>query len=93
MSTTTLRLPAPLKKRLDRLARDGQQTAHSLMLEAIERAVAEREEAQALERLASARWASLVKTGQVVEADAMKGFVRSVARGEPVSRPRGRKLQ
>ena len=49
--TTTLKLPEQLKSRIARLAKARQQSAHSVMVEALEREIAElRDQFNALKR-------------------------------------------
>jgi predicted transcriptional regulator len=53
-STTTLKIPAPLKARIARLARETKQSPHSLMVAAVEREVERAERMRAFVREAKA---------------------------------------
>ena len=65
MSTTTLRLDAPLKRRLANLAQYAGRTPHSLMVEALEQKADEMEAQTAFARVAAKRDQALSRDRRV----------------------------
>jgi len=68
-ATTTIRLPPKLRARIQVLARQTGRSAHSVILEAIERQVGHEEELRRLVRDALANEAQLERTKLVYGAD------------------------
>ena len=77
MTTTTLRLDAPLKHRLSSLAQSVGRTPHSLMVEALEQKADELEAQNAFARLAAKRDEALQAGAKGVEWHDMKVWLRS----------------
>jgi predicted transcriptional regulator len=92
MTTTTVRLEAALKARIEAAARRAGKTPHAFILEAISQTVDRVEYEHELHRLADERWATLVATGKTVSLDAATAYVRARGRGERPRKPRARKL-
>ncbi|MGH6640070.1 MAG: CopG family ribbon-helix-helix protein [Polaromonas sp.] len=76
MSTTTLRLDAPLKLRLAHLAQATGRTPHSLMLEALEQKADEMEAQLEFARLAADRDQALQDGQAGVDWHDMKTYLR-----------------
>lgn len=66
---TTLKLTEELKARITRLAKQSKKSAHSLMIEALEREVSREESMQALIREALAADAEIEAGGEVYRAE------------------------
>lgn len=77
MTTTTLRLDEPLKRRLSSLAQSAGRTPHSLMVEALEQKADELEAQNAFARLAAKRDEALQAGEKGVEWHDMKAWLRS----------------
>ena len=77
MTTTTLRLDEPLKRRLSSLAQSAGRTPHSLMVEALEQKADELEAQNAFARLAAKRGDALQAGEKGVEWHDMKVWLRS----------------
>jgi len=86
--TTTLKLPAALKKRIAALAAKGSTTSHALMVSALEQHVARAERRhEFLEQAATADRAAEVG-GPVYAAADVHAYLDSVIRGKPARRPK-----
>lgn len=66
---TTLKLPEELKSRITRLAKQSKKSAHSLMIEALEREVSREERMQAFVREALAADADIEAGADVYRAE------------------------
>lgn len=77
MSTTTLRLDEPLKRRLSNLALSAGRTPHSLMVEALEQKADEMEAQQAFARVAAKRDEALQAGTPGIEWHDMKIWLRA----------------
>ena len=94
MTTTTLRLDAPLKHRLSSLAQSAGRTPHSLMVEALEQKADELEAQNAFARLAATRDEALQAGAKGVEWHDMKVWLRSrVKAGASPVKAAGGKVQ
>jgi predicted transcriptional regulator len=85
-STTSLKLEADIKKRLQRLADVRRRSAHWLMREAIEQYVAREERHEKVRQEAFAAWSEYQATGQHVtagEADAWLARLETDGQAEP----------
>ena len=91
MSTTTLRLPPELRDRVSRLAEQSGTTAHSFMLDAIAERVANEELRQALLEEGSARFATMLKTGQGLDWAEMRQYLRERAAGHEPALPKAKR--
>lgn len=90
MTTTTIRLEDDLKARVAAAAERSGRTTHAFILDAIARTVEQVEQEEALERIAEARWAGLLATGETVPWDAARVWLEARARGEAPPRPKAR---
>lgn len=87
-TTTTLKIPESLKKRIAPLAASTGKTPHAWMVEALETHVtlAERRKAFIAEALAAER--EVRKTGRVYSADDVHRYIRARATGKKAARPK-----
>lgn len=87
-ATTTIRLPPKLRARIRALAEDADRSAHSLIVEAVERHVAYEEQLRSLVKEALAADEELERTGEVYRADDVQAWMARLARGEAPTRPK-----
>jgi predicted transcriptional regulator len=92
VSTTTIRLEAALKARIEAAARKAGKSPHAFILDAISQTVDQAEQEDELHQLANERWATLLKTGKTVAWDDATAYVRARGRGEHPRKPAARKL-
>lgn len=86
--TTTLKLPAKLKARIARLANQTGRSAHSVMLEALEREVARAERMREFVREALASDAGIEAGAAVYRAEDVHAWLEHLAAGAKAARPR-----
>ncbi len=92
MSTTTIRLPQDLKKRIARAAERAGTTAHNFILEALaEKADQEERRAEFLDT-AEQRYAGIVDSGKTVPWDEMRRYLERRIAGKKAIRPKARTL-
>lgn len=87
-ATTTIRLPPKLRARLRALARQTGRSAHSLIVEAVERHAAYEEQMRSLVKEAMTADAEIERTGEVYRAEDVHAWMGRLARGEPSARPK-----
>jgi predicted transcriptional regulator len=87
-ATTTIRLPPKLRARLSSLAKQTGRSAHSLIVEAVERHAAYEEQLRSLVKEALAADGDIEKTGEVYRAEDVHAWMKRLARGESVARPK-----
>jgi predicted transcriptional regulator len=90
---TTIRLDARLKKRIDKLAVELDQSAHSLMVEGIERAVSAAEEKLAFEAEVSRRARDFDRRGLGYTLDDLVPWFEAAARGKKIRLPKPRRFK
>ena len=87
-STTTLKIPAPLKARITRLARETKQSPHSLMIAAVEREVQRAERMRAFIREALAADRAIEAGASVYSAEDVHAWMAKRARNPKAARPK-----
>ena len=87
-ATTTIRLPPKLRARLSALAKQTGRSAHSLIVEAVERHAAYEEQLRSLVKEALAADDNIEKAGDVYRAEDVHAWIKRLALGEPVPRPK-----
>lgn len=87
-ATTTIRLPPKLRARLSSLARQTGRSAHSLIVEAVERHAAYEEQLRSLIREAQAADAEIDKTGEVYRAEDVHAWMSRLAVRDSPARPK-----
>ena len=92
MSTTTVRLPDDLKRRLADVAERAGMTSHALILQAISDRVEADEARNRLFEEADRRYAVIAETGQTFPWSEMRFFLERRASGETTEPPAARPL-
>ena len=87
-ATTTLKLPEDLKARINRLARETGRSAHSLMVEALEREVSREERLRAFVREAMDADAAIEAGAEVYGAEDVHAWLERLARNPKTARPK-----
>ena len=87
-TTTTLKLPDNLKKRIAPLAESAGKTAHAWMVEAIETQATLAEKRTAFVADARAAEAEVERTGKVYAFDDVHRYMRALASGKKARRPK-----
>ncbi|HKC17735.1 MAG TPA: hypothetical protein VKC11_13625 [Steroidobacteraceae bacterium] len=87
-ATTTIRLPPKLRARLGALARQTGRSAHSLIVEAVERHAAYEEQLRSLVKEALAADAEIEKPGEVYRAEDVHAWMARLATGDSAARPK-----
>lgn len=87
-TSTTLKLPAPLKKRIASLAGKAGTTPHALMVSALEDHVAREERWQAFLKEAAEADHAAEAGGPVYAAADVHAHLEAIARGKPARRPK-----
>jgi predicted transcriptional regulator len=86
-ATTSLKLDARIKARLQRLARARRRSSHWLMREAIEQYVEREEQREQLRQNALAAWADYQATGQHVTAAEADAWLAQLEAGKYADPP------
>jgi predicted transcriptional regulator len=87
-ATTTIRLPPKLRARLGALAKQTGRSAHSLIVEAVERHAAYEEQIRSLIKEALAADAEIDETGKVYRAEDVHAWMQRLALDGKVARPK-----
>ncbi len=87
-ATTTIRLPPKLRARIHALAKQSGRSAHSLIVEAVERHAAYEEQMRSLVKEAMAADADIERTGEVYRADDVHAWLERLAADGDVPRPK-----
>jgi len=90
ISTTSLKLDARIKKRMQKLAEARSRSAHWLMREAIEQYVEREEKREALRQAALAAWADYRATGLHVTASEADEWLEKLEAGKDADAPKCR---
>jgi predicted transcriptional regulator len=87
-ATTTIRLPPKLRARISSLAKQTGRSAHSLIVDAVERHADYEEQMRSFVKEALAADADIEKTGEVYNADDVHAWMKRLAVGESGARPK-----
>lgn len=87
-ATTTLKLPERLKSRIARLAKETKRSAHSLMIEALERQVAREERMREFVREALVSDAAVEEGAAVYRAEDVHAWLDRLVRNPKAARPK-----
>ena len=87
-ATTTIRLPPKLRARIGSLAKQTGRSAHSFILEAVERHAHYEEQMRTLVKEALAADADIEKSGEVYRAEDVHAWMSKLAAGDKVTRPK-----
>jgi predicted transcriptional regulator len=86
--TTTIRLPPKLRARIHALAKQSGRSAHSFILEAVERHADYEEQMRSLVEEAVKADAEIDRTGEVYRADDVHAWMTRLAHGTATDRPK-----
>ena len=86
--TTSVKLPPKLKARITALARKSGRSAHSVILEAVERHAEREERLLDFVKEALAADADIERTGAVYRAEDVHAWIERLGKGEKTSRPK-----
>jgi predicted transcriptional regulator len=86
--TTSVKLPPKLKARITALARKSGRSAHSFIVEAVERHAEREERVQSFVREALAADADIERTGEVYRAEDVHAWIDRLAKGRKTPRPK-----
>ena len=87
-ATTTIRLPPRLRARIQALAKQSGRSAHSVILEAVERHADYEEQMRSLVKEALEGDAEIERTGEVYRAEDVHAWMDRLARGQAPARPK-----
>ena len=87
-ATTTIRLPPKLRARIHALAKQSGRSAHSVILEAVERHTAYQERLQQVTKEATAADKEIEATGEVYAAEDVHRWLTRLASGRKARRPK-----
>lgn len=87
VATTTIRLDPRLRARIRALAKSTGRSAHSLIVEAVERHVAFEEHMRTLIKEALAADGDIERLGEIYPAEDVHAWMARLARGESAARP------
>ena len=87
-ATTTIRLPAKLRARVQALAKQSGRSAHSVILEAVERHADYEEQLRSLVKEAIEADADIERTGEVYRAEDVHEWMDRLARTQSPARPK-----
>lgn len=86
--TTTIRLPPKLRARIHALAKQSGRSAHSFILEAVERHADYEEQMRSLVEEAVEADEEIERTGEVYRAEDVHAWVERLANGQRGARPK-----
>lgn len=86
--TTTIRLPPKLRACIHALAKQSGRSAHSFILEAVERHDDYEEQMRSLVKEALTADEEIERTGEVYRSDDVHAWVERLARGQGAARPK-----
>jgi predicted transcriptional regulator len=92
MSTTTIRLPEDLKKRIAQAAENAGKSSHAFILGAIEDSVEAAERRNTFYETAERRFAEIAETGKTISWSEMRAYLLERVSGKKTPRPRPKKL-
>jgi predicted transcriptional regulator len=87
-NTTSVKLPPKLKARITALARKSGRSAHSFIVEAVERHAEREERVQSFVREALAADADIERTGEVYKAEDVHAWLGRLSKGRKTPRPK-----
>lgn len=87
-ATTTIRLPPKLRARIHALAKQSGRSAHSLIVEAVERHAAYEEQMRSLVKDAMAADADIERAGEVYRAEEVHAWLERLVADGSAPRPK-----
>jgi predicted transcriptional regulator len=91
MAATSLKLPDELKKRIDAVVAQREQTAHAFMVEAIRRETERAEQRRQFMDEAQVAHAEVLRDGKAYDASEALAYLEARARGKKATKPRAKK--
>ncbi len=91
MATTTIRIDEDLKARVVAAAQHAGNTPHASILDALAQTVEQSELDEALHRVADARWATILETGQTAPWSDAKAWLKAQSSAGHPPHPMARK--
>ena len=88
VATTTIRLPPKLRARIRALAKESDRSAHSIIVEAVERHVAYEEQLRSLVKEALMADDEVERLGEVYRATDVHAWMERLARSDVAERPK-----
>jgi predicted transcriptional regulator len=88
----SLRISEKIKRRVEKLARARDTTAHAFLVGAIEERLLAEETRAAFHAEAADRLAQMKKTGEGIPQSEVFDYLRKRVQGKPAARPRPRKI-
>jgi predicted transcriptional regulator len=88
----SLRIPENIKRRVEKLARARDTTAHAFMVGAIEERLLAEETRAAFHAEAAVRLDQMKKTGEGLSETEVFEYLRKRVQGKPAARPKARKF-
>lgn len=92
MSTTTIRLPEDLKKRIAQAAESAGTSSHAFIIEAIEESVEAAERRREFYEIAERRYAEVAESGKAISWSDMRTYLLDRVVGKKPPRPKPKKL-
>lgn len=92
MSTTTIRLPPDLKRRVQEAAESAGTTAHAFIVEAIAEKAEQHARQRDFDATANQRYAKIIATGQTIPWSEMRRYLEARGKGKKLAPPAARKL-
>ena len=89
----SLRIPEKIKRRVEKLARVHDTTAHAFMVTAIEERLSAEEARAAFYAEAERRLVQMEKSGKGIPAEEVFDYIRARIQGKKVAKPKARKLR
>ena len=89
----SLRIPEKTKRRVEKLARVHDTTAHAFMVTAIEERLSAEEARAAFYAEAERRLVQMEKSGKGIPAEEVFDYIRARIQGKKVAKPKARKLR
>lgn len=90
MSTTTIRVSAELKTRIESLAAASGKSTHAFMLDALSQAADALERQQAFEAEAAKRWAKYQRSGEYITLEDLRDYAGRLVAGKKAAKPKPR---
>jgi predicted transcriptional regulator len=87
-ATTTIRLPPKLRARIHALAKQSGRSAHSFIVEAVERHADYEEQMRSFVKEAMAADADIERTGEIYRADDVHAWLQRLADDGNATRPK-----
>ena len=92
MSTTTLRLPDHLKRRIESLAAQSGDSAHAFMIRTLDETTERLERQREFDAEAQQRLQHMQETGEYLTLEDVRAYAQALVRSESPARPTPRRM-